>query len=445
MKSFISFIKKKVVFIDNNFEILPEVLFLNCFSICRPNYYQMNRFVFCLFSVCIFLIHTNISGQEILQWRGADRSGRYNETGLQKTWPESGPALLWEFDSLGNGYGSPVITKKYIFVNGEVDTVTWLFALDLNGRYLWKSGIGKEWVLSYPGSRSTPTVADDLVYVTAGWGQVSCLEARSGKERWSVNMLTDFHGQIPRFGFSESLLVDGNTVYCSPGNRDTNVVALDRFTGKINWISKGAGEMTAYCSPIMIILPQRKILVTFSKTTLLGIDSKDGTLLWSYKQEGQDIDCQVNTPFYENGMIYGVAGNGNGAFKLKLSDDGTQITELWKNQACDGLMGGFIKLNDYIYTAGYERRQYYVVETTTGKIADSVKFDKGVTISDDGMLYLYNEKGQVGLFKPKGSSLEQISSFKVTRGTKAHFSHPVICNGIMYIRHGKSLLAYKVK
>jgi outer membrane protein assembly factor BamB len=405
----------------------------------------MKYLVFSILSTFVLLLPGISSGQEVLQWRGANRTGIYNESGLLKTWPETGPELLWEFDGLGNGYGSPVITKKNIFINGEIDTISYLFALDLSGKYLWKSKIGKEWTQSYPGSRTTPTVVDDLLYVTAGWGQLACLESQTGRERWSVNMMTDFHGQVPRFGFSESVLVDGNKVYCSPGSPDTNVVALDRFTGKITWISKGAGEMTSYCSPMLISLPQRKILVTFSKTTLLGIDTKDGKLLWSYKQEGQDIDCQVNTPIYENGFIYSVAGNGNGAFKLSLSADGTQITEIWKNGRCDNLMGGFIKLNDYIYTSGYENRQYYTVETTGGKIVDSVKFDRGTINYADGMLYLYNEKGQVGLFRPDGPKMEMVSSFKETRGTKAHFAHPVICNGIMYIRHGKSLLAYKIK
>ena len=405
----------------------------------------MKYFIF--FSCTLFVLFFNeiIYSQEILQWGGPERSGMFHETGLLKSWPENGPELLWEFNDLGNGYGSPVITKKNIFINGEIDTVSYLFALDLSGKYLWKSKIGKEWILSYPGSRSTPTVVDDLVYVTAGWGQVTCLEPQTGKKLWSVNMMTDFHGPTPRFGFSESLLVEGNKVYCSPGSKDTNVVALDRYTGKIIWISKGEGEMTAYCSPMLISLPQRNILVTFSKTTLLGIDTKDGKLLWSYKQEGQDVDCQVNTPIYENGFIYGVAGNGNGAFKLKLSDDGAQITEIWKNENCDNLMGGFIKVKDYIYTSGYEKRQYYIVETKEGKIVDSVKFDRGTTNYADGMLYLYNEKGQFGLFKPEGSKMELVSSFKVTRGTKAHFAHPVICNGILYIRHGRSLLAYKIR
>ena len=110
-------------------------------------------------------------------------------------------------------------------------------------------------------------------------------------------MVNDLHGVIPRFGLAESVLVQGNTVFCTPGGADTNVVALDRLTGKIIWICKGVGEMSAYCSPVMINLPRRDILMTFTKTNLLGIDSKTGSLLWSYKQEGDDVDVQDITAY----------------------------------------------------------------------------------------------------------------------------------------------------
>ena len=396
----------------------------------------------------VFLFGPIISpglAQEILQWRGSDRSGAYKDSGLLKTWPAEGPTLLWESVDIGNGYGSPSITKNGIFVNGEIDSVSYLYALDLQGRLKWKTRIGKEWTQSYPGSRSTPTVVDDLVYVTAGWGALACIESATGKERWSLNLMSDFHGTNPRFGFSESVLIDGNTLYCSPGSPDTNVVALDRLTGKIIWISKGVGEITSYCSPVIVDFSTRRVLVTFSMSNMLGIDIRDGKLLWSYKQEGEGVDCQCNTPLYENGHLYCVSGNGNGAFKLRVSEDGSQITEVWKNNRCDNVFGGFIKVNDYLYTSGYEKRQYYIVETNTGTIVDSLKFDRGSTISADGHLYLYNEKGNLGLFRPAGPKLEQVCSFKVTRGTKAHFSHPVICGGLLYVRHGKSLLAYDIR
>lgn len=395
-------------------------------------------------SALFVLFSAGLFSQDVLQWRGADRSGFYHETNLLKSWPEGGPTLLWEIDSIGNGYGSPIITPSIIYVNGEIDTISYLFALDRSGKFLWKAPIGREWTQNYPGTRNTPTIVDDLIYVTAGLGTVACLDAKSGKKRWSVDMVTDFHAPMTRFGFSESLVVKGNDVYCSPGNADTNLVALDRFTGKIRWICKGLGQMTSYCSPLLIKLPEREILVTFSKSALLGIDTRDGTLLWTHKQDGEG-DVHINTPLYENGFIYYITGDGNGSVKLKLSADGKEITEVWRNAVCDNTMGSFIKLNDFIYTASYGRRYWYSLDASTGKITDSLKFDKGVTIYADGMLYLYNEKGQLGLIKPNGPRMEPVSSFKVTRGTKAHYAHPVINQGILYVRHGRSLLAYDVR
>lgn len=392
----------------------------------------------------VLLVSASSFAQEILEWRGADRSGAYKESNLLKSWPVAGPTLLWESDDIGNGYGSPIITKNNIFIEGEIDTVNYLFSMDLKGKIIWKSKIGKEWVVNYPGVRTTPTFVNNLIYVSAGWGKVACIDATNGNEKWSVDMMKDFHAKKITFGFSESPLVEGNKVYISPGSADTNIVALDRFTGKVIWISKGLGEKTAYCSPLLIKLPQRNILVTFSAHALLGIDTKDGKLLWSHKQESQG-DVHVNTPYFENGYIYYISGDGNGSVKLKLSEDGTAITQEWRNQKCDNTFGAFIKVNDNIYTSGYEKRLYYALNANTGEITDSVKFDRGAIISADDLLYLYNERGQMGLFKPNGPKLEQISVFKITKGTKAHYAHPVILNGTLYVRHGKVLLAYDIK
>jgi outer membrane protein assembly factor BamB len=406
----------------------------------------------CVLAFCLILSNGVISQvnfsavltHEVLQWRGPNRTGIYNESNLLKAWPDSGPLLLWSFDSIGNGYGSPVITNSTIYVNGEIDGTSYLFALDRSGKFLWKVPIGREWTQSSPGSRNTPTFLDSLIYVTTGLGAVACFDANSGKKIWSIDMVSDFHAPMVQYGFSESLVVSGNSVFCSPGSPDTNVVALDRFTGNIRWISKGLGEMTSYCSPAIIKLPDREILVTFSKRALLGIDIKDGKLLWSHPQDVGG-DTHVNTPLYENGFIYYLTSNGIGAVKLKLSPDGKEITEVWRNANCDNMMGGFIKLNDYIYTASFWRKCWFIVDANSGDIVDAVKFDKGVTIYADSMLYLYNEKGQMGLFKPNGPKMEMVSSFKVNDGTAEHFAHPVICQGILYVRHGRSLMAYDIK
>ena len=152
-------------------------------------------------SLCLGLSAV-VRGQEVLQWRGADRSGAYPGTNLLKSWPVAGPVMLWEFDGLGNGYGSPVITSTNIFINGEIDTINYLFALDLSGKFLWKTAIGREWTLNYPGDRTTPTIAGGLIYVAAGLGTLACIEMQTGKTRWSVDLIKDLHGRLNHFGLA---------------------------------------------------------------------------------------------------------------------------------------------------------------------------------------------------------------------------------------------------
>jgi outer membrane protein assembly factor BamB len=397
-----------------------------------------------IFTMILFGFGNTLMSQEVLEWRGADRTGYYHETGLLDSWPEEGPPLVWEYAGLGNGYSSPAITKDRVYITGEHEKTTWLYALDHEGNLIWKKEVGPEWTINYPGSRTTPTIVDDLLYVSTGLGALVCMNATSGDVVWSLNIADDLKAPNTRFGFAESLLVHGDKVYCTVGNPDTNVVAFNRFTGSIDWISPGVGEMTSFCSPKLISLPDRDILVTFSKLTLMGFDAQTGELLWTHKQEGQG-DVQVNTPWYEDGAIYYIASDGNGAVKLKLSEDGSTITEEWRNKRSDNLMGAFIKLGDYIYTSSYNTRQYYIQDATTGELTDSVKFDKGSIIYADGKLYLYNQRGKLGLFEPAGPSMKEISTFRITKGSKAHFAHPVICDGILYVRHGDALLAYDIR
>ncbi len=412
----------------------------------------MIRKVFFLACIMIF-ISASLQAQVIAQFRGPNRDGVYPEKNLLSSWPAEGPSLLWSNNEVGNGYGPPAITNDRVYITGEVDSIAYLFAFDLKGKLLWKSDFGKEWVASYQGSRSTPTVVGDLIYVCSGLGNLYCIEATTGKQKWSVDMLKDLQGRFTMFGHAESPLVDGDQVFLTPGGIDNNVVSLNRFTGKINWACKGFGEIPGYNSPVMISLPSLKILVTFSAYHLMGIDAQTGKLLWSDEQVNVPVaerkpgmgDTHSNSTYYENGYIYYVAGDNNCGTKLKLSDDGKQITQIWNNKAVDNYMGGFIKIDNYIYTGSESKRSLICADANTGQVVDSLKIGTGSIALADNMLYYYNQRGEMNLIKPVPLKMELISKFKITAGTKENFSHPVIKNGILYIRHGKALMAYDIR
>lgn len=396
-----------------------------------------------LFLILICLL-TTAKSQDVTQFRGTNSKGIFESSNLLNSWSDDGPPLLWECSGIGNGYGSPIISGDKIFVNGEIDTISYLFALNLNGEILWKRPIGREWVQSYPGARSAPSIVDSYVYVSAGMGDVKCYNALSGELIWEVNLQDDFGGRLTRFGYSESIIPYKNLVFAMPGGEEHNVIALNRFTGEIVWTSTGVGEIPSYCTPLILELAGRTLYISFSERHLLGIDADIGELLWTHEQEGEG-DVHVNTPLFDNGYIYYVAGNGNGAVKLKLSVDGTQISEVWKNKRFDNLMGGFVKKDKFLYASDDTRRRWYSIDAESAEIIDSLRFDKGITIMADEKLYLYSERGRIALVEVEDGKFEKISEFRVTHGSKAHFSHPIISNGILYVRRGESLMAYDLR
>lgn len=406
----------------------------------------MKRSLLFVFIAAVFFSCSTKEEKEVVteQWRGENRDGKYQEMNLMKTWPQEGPELLWFKEDLGGGYGSPIITDNEIFVLATIDSTAVVIALDLKGQLKWQKDFGFEWNTSYPGTRSTPTLVDNLLYVTSGKGDIACLKSENGEVVWSKNMLSDFNGKAPYFGYAQSLLINDSIVYAMPGGNDTNFVALNRFNGDISWTSKLKGEVPAYNSPKMIDAGKNQVIVTYSRENFIGMDAKTGKLLWneSFKPKYPN---HANTILYEDGAIYTAAPIGHGLLKYELSNDGSSVKKIWHDTIVGNYFGGMIKLGDKLYSGSGNRKKHLLkLDANTGMVLDSLKTGNGSVIYADEMLYTYAHKnGKVCLVDTK--TFEIKGSFKVKKGTKEHFSHPVIKNGVLYIRHGNALLAYNIK
>jgi outer membrane protein assembly factor BamB len=398
--------------------------------------------------VCLFF---QSFSQNVSQWRGLNRDGKYPENGLLKQLPETGPQLLWSTETLGEGYAAPVVTPDKLFVNGVVNGESHLFAFDLKGKLLWKSPNGKEFTgegysSNFPGARPSPTVAGDLVYTSSGLGRIACFEAATGKEKWAVEMVKDLKGYLNEFGYAESFVTDEKLLYCFPGGKVNNIAALDRISGKTVWTSKALGDTTHFCSPILINLPSRKIYVSVSRHWIFGVDCKNGELLWKYPVVYKYDGDHVNTPVYEAPYLYWVSGdeNGKGAVKLELASDGKSVKEVWSNPQVRNSMGGLIVINGKLFVTT-ENKNLNIIDSATGKIADKIKAPYGNLIFADNKFIVYGNNGDVSLFNYEKGILVSGGTFKITKGSKEHFAHPVLANGVLYIRHGEALMAYKVK
>lgn len=411
--------------------------------------------------IILTLLVSSVKAQKISEWRPENRTGVSTETGLLKSWPAEGPALLWSSLELGKGFSTPSFGPNIIYItgnkggNGANDI---LYALSMDGKILWQTEMGRAWTGSYPESRATPTVEGNRVYTCSGLGDLACIDANSGKVVWTYKASELNKGTYGMWGIAESLLVDGNNIYFSPGGPETMTIALNKSTGNVIWKSASLNDKPGYVSPILINYAGRKMIVNVSLGHVFGVDAANGEILWKVNHlpssdpmmsRFDPIKC--TTPLYKDGMVYVTGGYDTGGMMIKIESDGKNANVVWNDSNLDNHHGGVVLVDGYIYGSNWINNNdgnWCCIEWKTGKKMWEEHWNtKGSIISAEGMLYLYEERnGNVGLLKINPEKFDLVSSFKVTQGNAGPFwAHPVIHNGILYVRHTNALMAYNIK
>lgn len=383
------------------------------------------------------------------QFRGPGRDGIFEDTGLLKSWPEGGPKLLWESDGIGMGYASPTVVGDTVYVPGTLNEDDgYLFALNRQGELRWKLAYGKETTDKMaPGSRSTLTVDGNRGYLISGLGVVYCIDLDTHAIAWQVDMMARFNGEQIQWTIAESPLVDERYVYCMPGGPDASIAALAKATGDTVWTTKGLSEKSAYCSPNIIVHNGRRILVTMTAKSVAGVNPDTGAVLWVHEHP-TDYDIHASTPVYADGKLFYVAGSKSGGGMLELSDDGSSITEKWRETEMDTFHGGVVLKDGFIYgTAHQSGREMLCLALDTGEIQwRTPDVTEGALVYADGMLYNYEgpKAGIVSLIKATPEGFERTGEFEITKGSAKHWAHPAIAGGRLYIRRGEYLWAYDI-
>ncbi len=407
---------------------------------------------FILLSIILVSCRPKIQQPEISDWRGPQRNGIYNAQNLLKEWPENGPELLWSFEGLGYGHSSPAVANQKIYATGIKDTIAaigTLFTFNLSGNLLWEKNYGPDFTANFHGTRATPVVVGDLIYIESGMGKVYCLNAETGDEIWSVDFINDLGADsVVQFGFAESPLIYNNQLICVPGGKENNVVSLNRLTGEKIWSSKGNGEIATYNSPILINHNGQRLVIAMTASSVMGIDADTGEMYWRVEQTQQN-KIHANTPVYADGKLLIVSAGReatSGMVMLQLSNDGKSATEVWRNNKFVNLMGGLIKSDSCFYISAYLKNDWQVMEWDTGEmLAQNKEFGGGAIIYADGMFYCYAERdGEIALANASPEHFNITSRFKVPLGANEHWAHPVIANGKLFVRHGNALMVYDI-
>lgn len=272
-----------------------------------------------LAAIVVSTLDSNASSADWPQWRGPNRDGISKETGLLKNWPADGPKLLWQVKDLGSGYSTPSVTagRIYVMSNKELDD-EFVKALDVkDGSQVWSTRVGKvgnpDQNPKYPATRSTPTVDGTRVYALGSDGDLACLDSATGKILWSKSLRSDFGGKPGTWAYSESPLVDGEVVVCTPGGENATVVALNKKTGDVVWKSSvPGGDLAGYASIIVSEVNGGRQYIAYTAGGLVGLDAKTGKFLWRYGKTKGAMGMSILTPVAANGLVYSGAGRVGG-------------------------------------------------------------------------------------------------------------------------------------
>jgi outer membrane protein assembly factor BamB len=413
------------------------------------------RFLPLLAAVAAACAFSPARGADWPQWRGPARDGISTETGLLKTWPAGGPRLVWRAGDLGGGYSGISVAAGRIYTMGDGADSSFLHALEeATGKLIWSLKVGATGGRSdnrYPGTRCTPTVDGNLVFTTGQWGDLVCAETASGREVWRRSLTKDLNGRMmSHWGYSESPLVDGDRLVCTPGGSGGTMVALNKKTGAVIWRTKDWTDRAAYSSIIVATLGGIRQYVQLTDAHVAGVNPADGKVLWKAPRAGRT--AVIPTPIVEGNLVYVVSGYNVGChlFQVDAADGRFSAREVYANKEIKNHHGGVLKIGPHL--VGFSDNDGWVwQDLKTGAAvfkADLKKLGKGSLTAADGMLYLRAEgkTGTVVLLDAATPGWNEKGRFdQPQRSDKNSWPHPVIANGRLYLRDQDILLAYDVK
>jgi outer membrane protein assembly factor BamB len=397
------------------------------------------------------------------QWRGPDRNDVSKETGLLKSWPKDGPKLLWTFKNAGAGYSCPAVVGDHLYCAGSGDKGEFVFALDVTtGNQLWSTVFAPPPSLTQErgeGPRGSPTVDGGLIFIESDEGDLACIEAASGKLHWqkALSLKNDFGGKVQntKWGFSESPLVDGDKLICTPGGSKGTLLALNKQTGEVLWQSKESTDNAAFSSPMAADIGGMHQYIQMTPSSILGVAANDGHKLWQFSRNGPT--AAIPTPVIKDNFVYVTSGYNAGCNLIKVNSDGKTFTpeQVYANKNMVNHHGGVVLVGEYRYGYSDGGKGWVCQKLADGSIVwnEKDKLGKGSLTCADGHLYCYSEgDGTVVLIEatPDGwkesgrFTLPEKSKIRKSGGTK-FWTHPVVANGKLYLRDQDLLFCYDVK
>ena len=445
--------------------------------------------------VAVFAFQTSVfSADSWPGWQGPNRDNISPDTGLLKKWPEAGPPLVWKAAGLGGGYSGVAVVDGKIYTMGQVGAATGgygakaapapraaragakpargrgnrpaqnkggsagdclVVCLDQQtGKTIWSKKIGTG------DPNCTPSVDGDRVYALDRTGELACLDTADGKIIWHKSLTKDFHGHMMSgWGYSESPLIDGEKIICTPGGEDALVVALDKKTGAPIWKGQPPADLgpngldgAGYSSVMISQGAGVKQYVQIVGRGLVSFRAEDGKFHWNYNRIANHV-ANIPTPIVKDDYVFASTGYGAGAALLELKKVGDSVSahEVYflPGNKVQNHHGGMVLMGDYIYMGnGHNNGFPLCLEWKTGKIAWNGGRGPGAgsagVLEADGELYFRYQDGVMALIEATPDGYHLRSKFMLPTHNAESWPHPVIVDRRLYLRDQDNLLCFDI-
>jgi len=383
---------------------------------------------------------------EWFQWRGPDRDGISQETGLLQDWPKAGPPLVWRSTGAGSGYSSFSSSGGRLYTLGARDNNEYVIALDrATGGKVWEYLNGRRYENDRgDGPRSTPTVDGDRLYALGGSGDLTCLEIATGKRIWSINLIQKFGGRNPYWGYSESPLIVGDRILVNAGGPRASIVAIAKADGATLW--QNHADEAGYSSPMLMRTGSLNQVIFFTGSRTLAVDPRDGRLLWSHNKAANGT-ANIATPIVRGTRVFLSSDYGTGAALLDIRAAGAlaSANEVYFTREMRNHHASSILVDDHLY--GFSSSILTALKFDTGVMAwRDRSVGKGSLAFADRRLYLYSENGVVALAEASPAGYREHGRVTLAQQSGlSTWSHPIITGGLLIIRDQGNVYAYDVK
>ncbi|MBX7074166.1 MAG: PQQ-like beta-propeller repeat protein [Pirellulales bacterium] len=385
-----------------------------------------------------------LAPDDVLEYRGADRTGIMPGPPLARSWSPTAPKQVWR-QPVGGGYAAFVTAGPLLVTIEQRRDKEAIVA------YLAETG-AETWVHSYEtlfsealggdGPRATPTVVGDKVYALGAKGMLSCLELTTGKPVWAKNILADDGAKNLDWGMSGSPLVYDGLVVVNPGSQEGGadsraLVAYHADTGEIAW-KQGQGK-AGYASPMLATLAGKRQILSFEGNALASYDADGGAELWRTPWESDfDINAVQPVVLAEDRVLISSA-SGAALYQIKASDGKWSADELWKNRKLKCGYSCPIAYGDHIY--GLDDGILACVELATGKqLWKGGRYGHGQMLLRGDLFVVLTEKGELALVEATPAKFTELGILPAIEGRT--WNNPTLRGNRLFVRNHLEMAAF---